>query len=89
MTGGITQNQAVRNFKMENATISEIFTGMMMRANPITTVKEPTETDQQLVWVIGPDPKDPGRRVLLVTTRVAADANDKYQLAKPFQPKSD
>lgn len=82
---GITRNQPIRQFKMENATVAEILTGLMMKANPVTTVKSPSEKDQKLVWAIGPDPADPSRRIVLITTRAAAE---KASLPLPavFQP---
>lgn len=86
MMNGITQNQKVTDFKRENATYAEILTGICMKANPITTVKEPSELDQKLIWVIAP-PSPGADRIILITTRDAAAANN-YPLPKPFQPKS-
>lgn len=83
---GITQQQTVRDFKQENKTLAEILTAMVMRANPVTTVKEPTEVDQKLIWVIGPDPDNPSKQVVLITTRSAA-ARKKYKLPDVFVPK--
>lgn len=86
MKNGITQNQKVTDFKRENATYAEILTGICLKANPITTVKDPSETDQQLIWVIAP-PAPGADPIILITTRDAAAANN-YTLPKPFQPKS-
>ena len=72
-TEGITRNQPIRNFKMENATTAEILTGLVMKANPITTVKAPSEANQKLVWIIGPDPADPSKQAILITTRAAVE----------------
>lgn len=83
---GITQQQTVRDFKQEGKTIAEVLTALVMKANPITTVKTPDEVDQKLLWVVGPDPDNPSRQVLLITTR-AASAKKNYKLPDVFVPK--
>jgi eukaryotic-like serine/threonine-protein kinase len=83
---GITRNQPIRNFKMENATTAEILTGLVMKANPVTTVKVPSEKDQKLVWVIGPDPADPSKQAVLITTRAAVE-KAKLKLPAVFELK--
>jgi hypothetical protein len=80
---GITRNQSIRDFKQENQTVADILTALVRTANPVTTVKDASEPDQKLVWVIGPDPESPGRQVILITTRAAAAAK-KLQLPPPF-----
>ena len=55
----------------------------MMRANPVTTVKSPSEQDQKLLWVVAPDPDDASRSVVLVTTRQVAARQ--YTLPSVFQ----
>lgn len=82
---GITRNQTVRDFNKEG-TISEILTALVMKANPVTTVKTPDEADQKLLWVVGPDPDNPAKQMILVTTRAAA-AKKKYTLPPAFQKK--
>jgi len=86
--GSITRNQSVRDFKQEDKTFAEILTALVLKANPITTVKSPTETDQKLIWVIGPDPDDPSKPIILITTRDAA-ATKKYTLPAVFVAKED
>ena len=83
---GITRNQQISEFTAENKTIGEILTAIVMRANPVTTVSEPSEVDQKLIWVVGPDPADPKKQILLITTRDAAQ-REGYKLPAPFQPK--
>ena len=83
---GITRNQQIAQFQADGQSIAEILTQIVMRANPVTTVTDPAENDQKLIWVIAPDPVDPKRRILLITTRDAA-AREGYKLPGPFQPK--
>jgi eukaryotic-like serine/threonine-protein kinase len=80
---GITRNQSIRDFKQDNQPVADILTALVMKANPITTVKQPSELDQKLVWVIGPDPDDAGRQVVLITTRAACAAKG-YTLPAAF-----
>ena len=84
---GITQNQQIVGFKQQDTTLGEILTAIVMKANPITTVKKPTEEDQKLVWVIGPDPEDKAKKIILITTRKAAKQK-KFTLPKVFQNES-
>ncbi len=83
---GITRNQSIRDFKQENQTVADILTALVRKANPVTTVKDPSETDQKLVWLIGPDPDNPAKQVVLVTTRNAAKTK-KYTLPPVFVAK--
>ncbi len=80
---GITQNQQIVNFRHENETLSDILTAIVMKANPITTVKKPSEMDQKLIWVVGPDPENKDRNIILITTRDAAKERN-YKLPQPF-----
>jgi hypothetical protein len=81
---GITRNQPIKDFAVENVPISEVLTAITMRCNPITTVKKPGEKDQKLVWVIGDDPGPAERRIVLITSRDGA-ANRKIELPAVFQ----
>lgn len=80
---GITRNQSIREFRQDNQTVADILTALVRKANPVTTVKDPSEKDQKLVWLIGPDPDNPTKQAVLITTRSAAAAK-KYQLPAPF-----
>jgi hypothetical protein len=84
---GITRNQSIRDFKQENQTVADILTALVRKANPVTTVQDPSERDQKLVWLIGPDPENPAKQAILITTRAAA-ATKKYTLPPPFVSKS-
>ena len=83
---GITKNQRVNDFRAENVSLADILTGIVMKANPITTVKDPSEMDQKLIWVVGPHPSGSGKAVLITTRDGATKKN--YTLPKPFQPKA-
>ncbi|MBC8351385.1 MAG: protein kinase [Planctomycetes bacterium] len=81
---GITKNQRINDFDMRDAKLSDILTSMVSKANPITTVKDPSETDQKLIWVVAPDPSNPSNKIVLITTRKSADGN--YTLPEVFRP---
>jgi hypothetical protein len=83
---GITRNQSIRDFKQENQTVADILTALVRKANPVTTVQDPSEKDQKLIWVIGPDPDNPSKESVLITTRAAA-ATKKYTLPAVFVAK--
>lgn len=85
-TEGITRNMAIVDFKMENSSLADVLTGLVRKANPVTTVKDASELDQKLIWVVGPDPDKPNQQVILITTRKAAETK-KYTLPAPFVPK--
>ncbi len=82
---GITRNQQVIGFSVEAKPLSEMLTKLVMKANPIGTVKEPNELDQKLVWVITDDPEKAGQKMILVTTRNGV-ATDSLTLPKVFVP---
>lgn len=83
---GITRNQTIRDFKQENKPVADVLTALVMKANPITTVKEPNELDQKLIWVVHTSPDDPNKPMVLITTRAKA-AEKNYTLPPVFQPK--
>lgn len=83
---GITRNQTIRDFKQDGKTIAEILTAMVMKANPVTTVKSPDELDQKLIWVVAPSPDDPNKKMVLITVRQVVEKN-KYTLPAVFVPK--
>ncbi len=83
---GITRNQQIVGFDHSDKSLADVLTALVMKANPITTVKDPSETDQKLIWVVTGDPASPTDKIILITTRAAAAEAD-YELPKPFQPK--
>jgi hypothetical protein len=82
---GITRNQQIRDFKHKNAPLRSVLLDLVMRANPIRTVKVPTENDQKLVWMLTDDPKTPGSKIVQISTRRAA-TEGKLTLPKEFTP---
>lgn len=83
---GITRNQSIRDFKQEGKTVAEVLTALVRKANPVTTVKDPSEPDQKLLWVVGPDPDDAKKQIILITTRQMADKK-MYTLPDVFKLK--
>jgi len=49
----------------------------------VTTVQSPTEKDQKLVWLITDDPLKAGNKIILLTTRKAAETKQ-YTLPSVF-----
>jgi len=84
LTEGITKNQRPGEFDMQQKTLSEILTEIMIRANPNKDITGPADPNCKLVWVVGPDPDNPDRNIILVTTRGAA-ATKSYELPAVFQ----
>lgn len=83
---GITRNQAIRNLRLEDATVAEILTALVVKGNPLPAGQATTDANQKLVWVVGADPENRERRVVLITTRAAAKARG-AELPAPFVKK--
>ena len=81
---GITRNMTIRDFNQEG-TIAEVLTALVLKGNP-EAGKPAHDPRQKLLWVIGPDPDNPERQTILITTRAAA-AKKKYTLPAEFQEK--
>jgi hypothetical protein len=82
---GITRNQSIRDFDQQDKTVAEILTALVMKANS-PAAPDPSDLAQKLIWLIGPDPDDPNKQVVLITTRAAAEIK-KYTLQPQFVPK--
>ena len=72
---GITQNQSIKGFIETDVPVRTVLTDLVLRANPVVTVKSPTERDQKVVWVVLDDAARPGQKKIELTTRVWAEAN--------------
>jgi hypothetical protein len=79
---GITRNQTVRDFS-QAGTIAEILTAIVIKANSGKPADDP---EQKLIWVVGPDPDNPAKELILITTKAAA-ATKKYNVPAVFQAK--
>ena len=82
---GITRNQQIKGFSIENESVAQVLTRLLMKANPVTTVRFPTEKDQKLVWVVDPVPAS-AVRSLVITTRAATERKG-YDLPQIFRPR--
>jgi hypothetical protein len=85
---GITQNQRLAPLELRDATLAEILTAMVVSANPDKNATGPSDPRCRLVWIVGEDPNQPGRPIVMVTTRQAA-ANRGLTLPPPFQTVGD
>lgn len=80
---GITRNQRIEGVDIEDASVAEILTALLLQANPIRSVAN--DRVQKLVWVVGPHPEKPNTSAILITTRAAAEGT--YTLPEVFQIK--
>lgn len=83
MEEGITKNQRLVDFKVENQPLGDILAQFVFRANTDKTSTGPSDPRTLLIWVI--HEPEPGQRVVLITTRKAA-AREGYQLPSQFVP---
>jgi Protein kinase domain len=83
---GITRNQQIKEFKHKQQPLRAVLLDLVLRANPIRTVKVPTEADQKLVWILTDDPKNAGNKLIQITTR-RATTDAKITLPTEFVPK--
>ena len=79
---GITRNQQLREFRIENQPVRVALTEIAKRGNPVTTVKDTRDADQRLIWVVKQDPQQPGRKMISLTTR---DAANNQQISLPAE----
>ena len=87
MDDGITKNQRLVDFKVENKPLGDILAAFTFAANTIKTATGPDDPTNLLIWVIhNPDPSDPKKKHVLITTRKAA-AREGYKLPVQFVPK--
>lgn len=74
-TDGVTRNQKIVDFNVDG-TVAEVLTAMVINAD---------KKDKRVVWVIAPDPENASNKIILITTRKAAEG--KYTLPAVFAPK--
>ena len=83
---GITRNQRPSDFNLTQTPLSDILTEIMIKANPDQNITGPADPDCKMVWVLVDDPDQPGRKIIMITTRVAAKEKS-YELPPAFSPK--
>lgn len=69
---GITRNQQLREFSIDNASVRSALTEIAKRGNPVTTVTDLSQSDQKLIWLV--DSTNGGQPVIKLSTRVAAQS---------------
>jgi serine/threonine protein kinase len=82
--GSVTRNKSVANFNEQDKTVAEVLTALVMKANP-TVVSNASDPEQTLVWLVGVDPADTKKKII-ITTRPGAIARG-YTLPGVFMPK--
>lgn len=83
MDDGITKNQRLVDFKVENKPLGDILAEFVFQANPDKTSTGPQDPKTKLIWVI--HEPEPNKKQVLITTRKAA-AREGYKLPKQFVP---
>ena len=81
---GITKNQRPGELVIEQKSLGEILTTIMVGANPDKDISGPQDPNCKLIWVVADDPENPGQKAILITTRKAA-AQKSYSLPAAFQ----
>ena len=80
---GITKNQRPGPLKLEQQSLAEILTSVVVSANPDKDISGASDPNCKLIWVVAPDPDNPDQQAILITTRAAAKIKS-YQLPAPF-----
>ncbi len=81
---GITKNQRPSELVIEQKSVAEILTSIMIAANPSKDISGANDPMCKLIWVVSDDPENPGQKAVLITTRAAAAAKS-YQIPPAFQ----
>ena len=81
---GITQNQRPSDIEMKQQPLSKILTEIMVKANPDKNITGASDPNCKMVWVLETVPDDPGRKIIMITTRAAA-AEKGYELPEDFR----
>ena len=80
---GITKNQRPGPLKLEQKSLTEILTSIVVSANPDKDITGAADPNCKLIWVVAQDPENADQQVILITTRSAAKEKS-YQLPDPF-----
>jgi len=71
---GITRNQQLRSFRIDQQPVRQALTQIASMGNPVTTVTDLHQAEQSLIWVVKPDPEHAPHMMISLTTRAAAAA---------------
>ena len=82
---GITRNQQLSDFAMNNQPVRQVLTEVAKLGNPVPGITDFTIDDQKLIWVVADDPQNPGKKMISLTTRKAAIAGS-ISLPPEFSP---
>ena len=83
---GITKNQRPGALVIQQQSLAEILTSIVVSANPDKDISGASDPNCKMVWVQTADPQLPDQQAILITTRVAAKANG-YTLPAAFEVK--
>ena len=81
---GITQNQRPSDIEMTGQPLSKILTEIMVKANPDKNISGPSDPMCKMVWVVESDPDNLDRKIIMITTRDAAQEKG-YALPADFR----
>ena len=77
------KNQRINDFNKQGESLAKILTAMVLMAD--SKGDDPTIEKQRLLWVVAPDPDNPSNKIVLITTRKAAE--QRYTIPEIFLPK--
>lgn len=83
---GITRNQQLSDFRVEQQSVRDALTEIAKRGNPVTTVTDLRQADQRLLWVVAPDPDSTSSASMISLTTRAAATESGYDLPTEFAP---
>lgn len=69
---GITKNQRINGLKLNDTTLADVLTAIVIKANSNPQVKDPSDPRLNLVWVVAVNPNKPEGQTVLITTRSGA-----------------
>ena len=69
---GITRNQVIRDYAATDKPVAEILTDLVLRADPSSGTKDPSDPELRLIWIVAANPDDAEKLAILITTRAAA-----------------
>jgi len=80
---GITKNQRPGPLNLQQKSLTEILTSIVVSANPDKDITGAADPNCKLIWVMAQDPDNADQQAILITTRTAAEEKS-YQLPDPF-----